>query len=84
MQTYTICEPESPSCANSIDRANYSTDDHSLDNYIKLKAIQEPESGKNIRSYDKGLENWQEVELEKLNEIFGIFGEQFTFKPEFS
>ena len=40
MQSYTICEPESPSCANSIDRTSYSTDDHSLDNYIKLKAIQ--------------------------------------------
>ncbi len=39
MQTYTICTPESMSCANSIGTTSYSTDDHSLDNYIKLKAI---------------------------------------------
>lgn len=41
MQSYQICSPESPSCANSIGTTNYSTDDHSLDNYIKLKTFTE-------------------------------------------
>ena len=40
MTSYTICEPESPSCANSIGTTNYSTDDHNLDNYLKLRAAQ--------------------------------------------
>ena len=39
MQSYQICSAESPTCANSIATSSFSTDDHSLDNYIKLKAI---------------------------------------------
>lgn len=39
MQSYQICDPESASCANSVGTTNYSTDDHSLDNYIKLKVV---------------------------------------------
>lgn len=41
MQTYQICSAESDSCANSISTTSFSTDDHSLDNYLKLKAITE-------------------------------------------
>jgi hypothetical protein len=42
MQTYALCDAESPSCANSIGTTNFSTDDHNMDHYIKLKAnIQE-------------------------------------------
>ncbi len=39
MTSYKICDPESMSCANSIGTTNYSTDDHNLDNYLKLRAL---------------------------------------------
>ena len=41
MQTYQICSAENPSCSNSIGATNLSTDDHSLSNYLKLKAVSE-------------------------------------------
>ena len=37
MQSFKICPPESPSCANSLGVTSYSTDDHSLSNYLKMK-----------------------------------------------
>ena len=39
MQTFQICEAEAATCANSVGTTNFSTDDHSLDNYLKLKAF---------------------------------------------
>lgn len=39
MTSYQICDAESSSCANSIGTPNYSTDDHNLDNYLKLRAL---------------------------------------------
>lgn len=40
MQTYKTCSAESPDCANSVSVVGYSIGDHSMDNYIKLKALQ--------------------------------------------
>ncbi len=39
MQSYQLCDAESGSCANSVGTTNFSTDDHSLDNYLKLKSV---------------------------------------------
>lgn len=39
MQTYQICAAEAATCANSVGTTNFSTDDHSLDNYLKLKSF---------------------------------------------
>lgn len=37
MQTYANCVSEDPNCANSVSTLNFSTDDHSLDNYKRMK-----------------------------------------------
>lgn len=65
MQSYQICSAESPSCANSIATSNFSTDDHSLDNYIKLKVtsdakaafLERLEKSKNLRNIEGEREN---------------------------
>lgn len=51
MTSYQLCDPESPTCANSVGNTSYSTDDHNLDNYLKLHAIQSK-----MASFLKGLE----------------------------
>lgn len=51
MISYQLCSAESPSCSNSIGTTNYSTDDHSLDNYLKLHAVQSA-----MESFIKSLE----------------------------
>jgi len=48
MQSYQVCQPESSTCANSISTTSYSIDDHSLDNYLKLKVGSQFESGKSL------------------------------------
>ena len=92
MISYQLCDPESASCANSIGTTNFSTDDHSLDNYLKLRAIQSK-----ITTFVKSLEEsalnltanlrkmtesreWADEELRKVNEIFEIFGQEYIFK----
>ena len=44
MQTYSTCVAESSACANSIGTTSYSTDDHNMDQYLKLKAVTNIES----------------------------------------
>ena len=82
------------SCANSIGTTNYSTDDHNLDNYLKLKALENQLSSllktieegafklisQNLRNNKVESREWANEELRKVNEIFGIFGEEYTFK----
>lgn len=90
MQSYQICSAESPLCANSIATNNFSTDDHSLDNYIKLKVtsdakaafLERLEKSKNLRNIEGESQesNWADEEVRKLNEILGVFGEQYTYK----
>jgi hypothetical protein len=92
MTSYQFCDAESATCANSIGTTNFSTDDHNLDNYLKLRAIQSK-----LTSFVKALEEatlsltenlrktgsqreWADEEVRKLNEIFGIFGEKYTYK----
>ena len=94
MTSYQLCDPESMSCANSIGTTNYSTDDHNLDNYLKLKALENQISSllktieggafklisQNLRNNKVESREWADEELRKVNEIFGIFGEEYTFK----
>ncbi len=40
MQSYSTCTAESINCANSIGTTGYSTGDHDISNYIKLKVGQ--------------------------------------------
>ncbi len=92
MISWQLCDPESLSCANSIGTSNYSTDDHNLDNYLKLNGIQSKiitfvksleESAlnltENLRKMTDSRE-WADEELRKVNEIFEIFGQEYTFK----
>jgi hypothetical protein len=92
MISYQLCDPEAATCANSIGTTNYSTDDHNLDNYLKLHAVQGKiisfvkalEEGalsltENLRKVGSGRD-WADEEVRKLNEFFGIFGEEYTFK----
>ena len=37
MQSYSICKSEDPKCADSVSATSLNTDDHSLENYLKLK-----------------------------------------------
>lgn len=69
MQSYVICTAESPNCANSIPTTSFSTDDHSLDNYLKLKvslfnipSVYEVPLKKGLRSEEKGLKNVEQSE----------------------
>ena len=39
MQAYSSCVSEDPKCANSVSPTQWSTDDHSLDNYLKMKTV---------------------------------------------
>lgn len=94
MISYQMCEPESSTCANSLGTTNYSIDDHSLDNYIKLRAaeysifafLRNIEENaiqlmtKNLRGEESESRIWADEELRKVNEILGLFGEQYKFK----
>ena len=92
MISWQLCDPESLSCANSIGTSNYSTDDHNLDNYLKLNGIQSKiiafvksleESALNLTANLRKMTDsreWADEELRKVNEIFEIFGQEYTFK----
>lgn len=44
MQTYQLCDAEAATCANSVGTTNYSTGDHDMANYLKLKSLTEQNS----------------------------------------
>lgn len=48
MTSYQLCDAEAAGCANSIGSTNYSTDDHNLDNYLKLKTVSESKFKQNL------------------------------------
>lgn len=78
MQTYKICVSEDPACVNSVNALKYSTDDHSISNYEKIKvSLSWAEYWSNYFGLDhKKLDNeefdqvsFEQMELNGVNNI---------------